>query len=506
MTCEFLNQIKLSDLPLPTSVDCRLSSNSMAPTIFHWLISASLRALITGASALAYSPVFNPRRTEDTTYASEHTRPTFDQKQRPSLLTDIEVLDQDPPTTFLAYLERLSYNYYPHQKLWVSRLTEVVILIELKPPPTRRPKDIGTYHSNLRELVSSAQTQRFAKQNSVILIAGAGDWWTCMLYTRQDAIEAGEFPLTDSIDKLRSEEERLTELAHDQQDAIDDELILPKWARPTPPVPATPAQLKIKANADRLKRLERWNAVSVEELNAYSRVYNKNNLDFIADDNITVDDHKLSTWSPLLRLGTKASDNILPISKKLSRGIFDVATSGELKIELRSAIMSGDKCLNLSKKDLNPDEHGLVLPKSCKRVSSKTRAPPLNPKILQTTATSTKALQSPRDSGEERPQSPAISELLCDAQTRPDTLRLAMALITKRRRRLIQQGQHQRNAKVRWREDVVDNEGAVRMKTIVPTRIRASPLIVHMSTRMSIGINANIERRKAVFTIMSTTV
>ena len=56
------------------------------PSIYPWFIDALLRALITAASSLAYSPVFNPRRTEDTTYGiwttvlivlAERSRPFF---------------------------------------------------------------------------------------------------------------------------------------------------------------------------------------------------------------------------------------------------------------------------------------------------------------------------------------------------------------------------------------------------------------------------------------------
>ncbi|KAE9385526.1 hypothetical protein BT96DRAFT_1006964 [Gymnopus androsaceus JB14] len=382
--------------------------------MFHWLIDASLRALTAGASALVYSPVFNPRRTEDTSYGiwttvlialAEKSRPAFNTRQQPSLLIvpqyniyvsrksnvaaarddpdfsfatqsdndgqmnsfftdlavlrlDIKVLGHWSSESFLGYLQSFVHSHFPHQYLWVSRRTEVMILVELKPPPTRTPDDIADYERSLSALLQSAQhqvttqghclmcTRRFAKQDSVVLIAGAGDWWRCRLWTRQNAIAAGDFSLKHMLNSVRDEEERTAMLLRDQQDAITDEYDELMPAEEEGDFTASAGRFpesgndralplltnKEKANQDRTDRAQKREVArnldakereaekkslianssypfSTEELNLYGYLHRPTmNGDFIANDKIEVTDDMLNSWSPVLRLGSEASD------------------------------------------------------------------------------------------------------------------------------------------------------------------------------------------------------
>lgn len=381
-------------------------------TIYHWAIDYALRALIITASALAYSPVFNPRRTEDTTYGiwttvfiafTERTRLSFVGKRQPPLLiipqynlyvspksnavvdaspddsihtqsdavgkkqglyTDIAVLRQkvsmrtlpiDTPrsTTFLEYMRGFAHDlFFPPENVWVTLDTQVSILIELKPPPTRSPKSISRFYTSLDRILSRAEgqaeiqghcvmcTKRFSRQESVILIVGAGDWWRCRLWNRKNSKDdfEGVFAGEDYMEYLQAYDDDLAREMQFDDDEIQDELVDLDAVMGAVPerevfVAANKdAQKKQANNEARYRRLverratkellqkegdQAWEELeqasypfSVAQLNLYRRLISPEKGDFIPQDNAEVNEDSISTssWSPTLRLGTIPSN------------------------------------------------------------------------------------------------------------------------------------------------------------------------------------------------------
>ncbi|RDB20725.1 hypothetical protein Hypma_012322 [Hypsizygus marmoreus] len=76
-------------------------------------------------------------------------------------------------------------------------------LVELKRPPTRRPKDLYSFRRELAHSLNEAQEQLMAqatkvfesqpKSQKVVLIAGAGVWWTWGIFTRKFVEEGTDY-------------------------------------------------------------------------------------------------------------------------------------------------------------------------------------------------------------------------------------------------------------------------------------------------------------------------
>ncbi|KAJ3888079.1 hypothetical protein GG344DRAFT_80096 [Lentinula edodes] len=379
------------------------------------------RSLIVAASALANSAVFNPRRTEDTTYGiwtsvlialTESSRATYTLKGQVSLLinpqyniyiskqsdeaaladpntslqtepdllgksngvyTDIAVLrlglkvlpertqhhtrqtDKDAKKPFLSFIKDLGHHFFPHRRVWVTRDTTISILMELKPPPTRTPKNIQNFYYNLHNLLEAAQvqverqalcmmcTRRFAKQNSVLLIAGAGDWWCCRSYTRQSVFGVGAFNLANDegyAHPVDLEDDEAVEKDYDDFINVTNETV-PNAVPEIRGVEQDPGVLK--ASAERLARAQLRDTINrtkdeeqltmdelnqgasypftVDDLNACHRLRNPTkDENFIADDNAPIGYTSItSEWSEGMRLGTKASDKYLAVIEKRIR-------------------------------------------------------------------------------------------------------------------------------------------------------------------------------------------
>ncbi len=105
------------------------------------------------------------------------------------VLTLIEDNSSSRSTTLHDFFQVLSPFYLPHpNRVWMTEYTLVPLLIELKPPPTRHPKDILSF---LKQCLMCSP--KFALQNEVILIAVAGDWWMCRTFTRDEAADMGTY-------------------------------------------------------------------------------------------------------------------------------------------------------------------------------------------------------------------------------------------------------------------------------------------------------------------------
>ncbi|KAJ3912794.1 hypothetical protein F5877DRAFT_72096 [Lentinula edodes] len=181
--------------------------------------------------------------------------------QHPTRLTE-----KDAKKPFLSFIEDLGTRFFPHRRVWVTRNTTVSILIELKPPPTRKPIHVQHFYQNLQNLLGAAQvqverqalclmcTRRFAKQNSVLLIAGAGDWWRCRLYTRQSVFGVGAFNLANDegfAHPVSPDDDGVVEEDYDDFAYVADEPA-PKALPKSHGVQQNPDHLK--ASAERLAR------------------------------------------------------------------------------------------------------------------------------------------------------------------------------------------------------------------------------------------------------------
>ncbi|KAJ3752019.1 hypothetical protein EV360DRAFT_89152 [Lentinula raphanica] len=351
--------------------------------------SETARAQVIGATAFAYSPIFNPRRTEDTTYAiwaaiftllAESIKPVFIAKDQPpplltpqlgiyfSLKSDAAALAGPDSSTrtqadvqgkrngiFTDFaivslgIKNSVYSYLPYRGVQVTRSdTYVLLLSELKPPPTRNPETIADYYFSISQGTEAALTQadkqghllmcvlRYAQQEFTIELAGAGDWFQARLYTRADAKMAG--PL-----ELAHHEGYVNVLESDSDFNVGDELGEPDEIgklRIVDDVTPIREDLDIeRANIERLRRLQRRNAVkdrqqnraqirqdlkelrtetqfpySREALNMYNKLYWAEKGKDKEEDWVALDDDepKLTTsWSKLYVLGTKAADDML---------------------------------------------------------------------------------------------------------------------------------------------------------------------------------------------------
>ncbi|KAJ7499448.1 hypothetical protein FB451DRAFT_38810 [Mycena latifolia] len=104
----------------------------------------------------------------------------------------------------LKYFITTFLHQFPHLSPRCIRVSgfEAPLLGELKPGPTRHPNTIGIFHTNLTQLLGQGMAQaeeqalclfcswRFASQNEVLLLAGAGDYYKICRLNRQWAVDA----------------------------------------------------------------------------------------------------------------------------------------------------------------------------------------------------------------------------------------------------------------------------------------------------------------------------
>ncbi|KAF9258281.1 hypothetical protein L218DRAFT_1080517 [Marasmius fiardii PR-910] len=163
-----------------------------------------------------------------------------------SLLPQLKDSKSTGSTTLSAFLESISEPVVYDSHEWWPKVTidtvEVPIMVELKRPPTRSPKTIGQFYRQLETLMRLATKQAmeqasclfscftYRNQQQVILIAGAGNWWSCRLVTRKSKdLRRKAF----NIDRYKPTDYRVGELDGDDGDDVDPEDELPEFAPPS---------------------------------------------------------------------------------------------------------------------------------------------------------------------------------------------------------------------------------------------------------------------------------
>ncbi len=74
-----------------------------------------------------------------------------------SLIKDDSTSDSD---TLQEFFETLTPSHLPHPStVWMNESTRVPLVLELKPPPTRHPKDILTFLKQVTKLLGNAIEQ-----------------------------------------------------------------------------------------------------------------------------------------------------------------------------------------------------------------------------------------------------------------------------------------------------------------------------------------------------------
>jgi hypothetical protein len=168
-------------------------------------------------------------------------------------------------------------------------------------------------------------TLRFLHQNEVIIIAGAGDWWACRVYSREEAGREGVFSREEygsnssdieaalegdiESDELVDPSELATRQSQQQDEARREEQLRTARAEGRAEAKARKqiAELTQGTTATIFGQNTDypWNEVT---LNAYGKLkYPQKTLPLVGDDTHSTTVLPV-TWSPYLRLGTKASD------------------------------------------------------------------------------------------------------------------------------------------------------------------------------------------------------
>ena len=205
---------------------------------------------------LVYSTLYNPRRTEDSSYSrwsvilaelygghreifipcpqyglyvspTERFRPsdlddsfmtTADRHAR-GVYVDLVVLlprvarSNSLTQSFPVFLHQLSITNLPF-RLGRMFTVDVSILVELKRPPTRHPKDILSYLKDVERLLAAASSQcrqqaqclfsslKYSHQDQVCMIAAAGEWWCFRMLSRTAISRTPAFSLQQYIRSL----------------------------------------------------------------------------------------------------------------------------------------------------------------------------------------------------------------------------------------------------------------------------------------------------------------
>ncbi|KAF9260814.1 hypothetical protein L218DRAFT_560965 [Marasmius fiardii PR-910] len=155
---------------------------------------------------------------------------------RLGLLSQPKDLKNTVSTTLSVFLESISEPVvYDSHEWWpkvIIDAVEVPIMVEVKCPPTHSPKKISQFYTQLETLMRLAMKQAmeqalclfscftYSNQQQVILIAGAGNWWSCHLITRKlNDLCCQAF----DIDLYTPTDYRVGELDGDDRDDVDPE-------------------------------------------------------------------------------------------------------------------------------------------------------------------------------------------------------------------------------------------------------------------------------------------
>ena len=106
-------------------------------------------------------------------------------------------------------LHSLFHISITHCEVQIESL-DISLLLELKRPPPRHLGSVLSLFIKARTLLRNAQPQakqqahclfsspKYAKQNPVMLIAAAGEWWIFLEWSRQDFQQLGAFPIPNT--------------------------------------------------------------------------------------------------------------------------------------------------------------------------------------------------------------------------------------------------------------------------------------------------------------------
>ncbi|KAE9388582.1 hypothetical protein BT96DRAFT_1025387 [Gymnopus androsaceus JB14] len=160
------------------------------------------------------------------------------------------------------------------QCFWVSGF-EAPVLVELKPGPPRHPKDAQSYLSALETILDEAEAQveeqalclfcswRFATQNKVVLIAGAGWYYRIKVVTREWAVKKLDgCPYTTVRLKTmkRGQDEKNEDEVDEHEDLGEDsECENEEKEEELYGDPVNAAQRQQQINEERMRRHERYN-------------------------------------------------------------------------------------------------------------------------------------------------------------------------------------------------------------------------------------------------------
>ncbi|KAF4566145.1 hypothetical protein EYR36_011560 [Pleurotus pulmonarius] len=234
----------------------------------------------------------------------------------------------------------------------------VPIIVEQKRPPSRHPRDILAYYTQVQDLLKKASKQasdqghclfsmpRFGHQEQVMLIAASGVWWRFCLKRRAD--------VADRIFNFTRFRETHLSRADEDDDAVDDESDLL-----TTPAEAEESATKREearrqerqksgsdAREERMRRRDQlreeiWKRgdakdrlkkfvgligkgpYTLEELDECSRLVEESQGNVPVpfsnqfDGELQIGDPRLIEWSGPMRLGTPVSDKYMAFIKNI---------------------------------------------------------------------------------------------------------------------------------------------------------------------------------------------
>ncbi|KAJ6478000.1 hypothetical protein DFH09DRAFT_1341988 [Mycena vulgaris] len=234
--------------------------------------------------------------------------------------------------------------------LWVSGF-EAPLLAELKPGPTRHPKTLRMFYSNLSGLLREASLQvhqqaiclfcswRFGTQDNVILLAGAGDYYRLRWVNRKWAVDdlGGKQYLPGNLKKYKNPwwaDKGLDQSNSD--DVVDDDWTEGKQADMYgSPLDASARQNKLNSER-RIAETRHHKLVAAlttspsndraaplfqdAELDLIHQNHTDSNVPFFETRRAKIFFNKPGEWSGVLRLGSVLTNEYMDRVKQLIKG------------------------------------------------------------------------------------------------------------------------------------------------------------------------------------------